>query len=246
MHPAAAASFSTRLGGVSEGPWSSLNLGLHVGDEAAAVQENRRRWLEALGRPAQSVLWLRQAHGAEVAVAGGAHGRPEAPPEADAAVTADAGVTLAVLVADCAPVYLVDPEARVAALAHAGWRGTAARIAARAAGVMAGRFGARPERMRAWIGPHIRECCYEVDAPVIDRFREAFGAAADAFLRPARPGHARLSLAGAIRRALAEAGVPPAHVGESPECTGCRLDLFYSHRKEGGRTGRMAAALWLR
>ncbi|MBX5476699.1 MAG: peptidoglycan editing factor PgeF [Clostridia bacterium] len=245
LHPSAEARFSTRAGGVSEGPWSTLNLGLHVGDAPDRVDANRRRWLEALGRKPESVVWLRQVHGADVVAVGGAHGRPPSPPEADGAVTADPACTLVILVADCVPVFLVDPEARVVGLVHAGWRGTVARVAARAVDVMVDRFGAAPERVRAWIGPHIRDCCYEVDEPVVARIEAEFGIVAG-MLRPGRPGRAWLSLAAANRRVLADAGVPPAQVGESPDCTGCRRDRFFSYRKEGGRTGRMAAALWLK
>lgn len=242
---AARAVVSTRLGGKSAGPWRWLNLGAGIGDRPETVAANWDTFCRMAGRGRSSLMRIRQVHGDRVVVAGEPGVEPW--PEADGLVTRDPRATLVVLVADCAPLFLADEESGVVGLAHAGWRGTLAGIAAAAVRTMEA-LGARPDRVRAYVGPHIGPCCYEVDERLADRFRDAFGdvTAARDMIRPGRPGHAFLDLARANRAALVRSGVPTDKVEDSGLCTACRTDLFYSHRGEGGRTGRMAAAIWLR
>lgn len=230
------AAFSTRLGGVSQGAYASLNLSRGTGDRPEAVEENRRRWLAALGegwRPA----WLSQVHGARVVEAG----REEATvPEADAHWTGERGLLLGVLAADCVPVLVAmpSPSGWLVGAAHAGWRGTAARVAAALVEAMRG-AGGRPELGRAAIGPSIGPCCYEVGEEVQEALARAYPGAP---LRLRAPGRDHVDLWEANRRALVEAGLPEEGVDVAGLCTRCHPQLFYSYRGQG-RTGHMAASV---
>lgn len=211
--------FFTRLGGVSEPPFESLNVSTKVGDREDAVRENRSRIRVAMeGRPS---AWVRQVAGDEVV------GVSEAgfAGTADALVTAERGLSLVVAVADCAPVALVGE--RSAGMVHSGWRGTLAGITGKAV-----REVGEPG-VRAYIGPCIRECCYEVSEDLAEKFAGEFG-------HQVVTGR-NLSLPAAILADLERAGVE--EVYDSGLCTACRLDLFYSHRKRGPRTGRTLAAV---
>ncbi len=174
------AAFTTRKGGVSRGRFAQCNLGLAVGDEPAAVVENRRRALSALGLELSSAVAAQQVHGDRVARVGraeagrGALARETAIPGVDALITDETGLTLIIGCADCVPVYLVDPDRPAIGLAHAGWRGTVGKIATQTVRAMTGAFGSRPDRLLAAIGPSIGPCCYEVDETVAGPLREAF------------------------------------------------------------------------
>lgn len=214
--------FSTRLGGVSEAPFDSLNLGRLTEDDPGRVGENRRRFLAAAGSAETPLAFNRQVHGAEVREADpAANGAP-----ADGLLTSRAGLPLLVFTADCFPVALVraNGSTPAAALLHAGWRGVLAGIAE--AGVAAVGAGCH-----AVVGPGIGPCCYEVGEEVAAPFRARFGP------RVLRRG--RLDLPEAIGMALREAGA--AHVARTELCTACNPQLFFSHRRDGGRTGRQGA-----
>ncbi len=210
--------FFTRIGGVSQPPFESLNVSRSVGDDGLAVEENLARIRVAMeGRPSS---WVKQVAGAEilrVSEAGFAG-------KADALVTGEGGISLVVAVADCVPVALVGKSE--VAMVHSGWRGTAARISGKAARMLGG-------VVKAYIGPCIRECCYEVSEELAEKFAREFG--------PEVVSGRMLSLPAAIRRDLEEAGV--ADVQDLGLCTGCRPDLFFSHRKQGPVTGRNLAAV---
>jgi YfiH family protein len=222
--------FTTRDGGVSEPPYDRLNLGGLVGDDPDRVAENWRRLEQATGLGFARVS---QVHGARVVVA------PEAGPpleEADAVLSSAAGVAACVSVADCVPVLLADPQTGSVAAVHAGWRGTLARVAAAAVAALGREAGAPPARLVAVVGPSIGPCCYEVSPDLADRFAGELGEAA---LAPGpRPG---LDLWRANARVLAEAGVPAERVEVLGRCTSCERDLFFSHRRDAGRTGRQMA-----
>jgi YfiH family protein len=261
--PPAAAAFTTRGGGVSEGPYATLNLAVGSGDDAARVGANDRRLADLLGFSAAGLVRLRQVHGAEVAVVE----RPaqgDRPLEAfDAAVTDQPGVVLLVLAADCAPVLLVDPRRPAVGAVHAGWRGVVADAPGAAVRRMVEAFGSRPAALRAAIGPCISSCCYEVDALVAERFAEAglpfedqpAEAAVDrrsSEARIARPSadregkpRWRLDLVAAVRARLVAAGLAPPAIDAAGLCTACRPDLFFSHRRDGAGTGRQAGLSWL-
>jgi YfiH family protein len=209
--------FSTRRGGVSEGDFASLNLGLLTEDEPHHVLENRLRLARALGAAPDAVVMNWQQHGTIVRRAGPGIAR------ADGLVTDEPGRALLVLAADCVPVALVRANGGAPALAllHAGWRGLAGGIVQRGVEALAGGV------LAACVGPAIGPCCYEVGPEVAGRF--------DSDL--VRGG--RLDLPGAAERALRAAGVE--RVERVDLCTSCRADLFFSHRRDGGRTGRQGA-----
>jgi polyphenol oxidase len=229
MHGAHAA-FTTRLGGVSEAPFDSLNLGILTDDEEAAVGENRRRLAAALGIEPEQVPIALQVHGAEIVE----HEAPQVPspfaqpgsplPEADGHIVSVPGLTPLVFVADCLPIALHGP--RGLALLHCGWRPLAAGIVAAGA--------ARVGATEAAIGPGIGPCCYEVGDEVLDAFSG---------LGEGITEGRRLDLAEVARRLLAAAGVQ--RIQSAGLCTSCERELFFSHRRDAGRTGRQAGLAWL-
>jgi purine-nucleoside/S-methyl-5'-thioadenosine phosphorylase / adenosine deaminase len=196
------------------------------GKEAPA--ETRSRVARALADRGRLLL-LKQIHGATVVEAPW-----DAIPEADAAVALAPGEILGVETADCLPVLLVDPRRRAVAVAHAGWRGTAALVARRALEALAAR-GSRTDEVLVALGPGIGPCCYEVG----DELRSAFGAGAEAFFRPGRNGRPHLDVRAANVRQLVEAGARPERLFHVPDCTRCREDLYYSYRRDGKGAGRM-------
>lgn len=247
----------TRLGGFSRAPFADLNVGGHVGDDPAAVAANHRAIYTALGADPTRVVSVRQVHGDHVARVDVADaGRTlEA---TDALITDAPGLLLMLRFADCVPVWLYDPRRHAVGLAHAGWQGTAQGIAAKTVRAMGEAFGSRPEEMLAGLGPAIGPCCYEVGPDVIEALRAAVtdveGLLSDR--RPAGGGSegvvppnavvsnaAHLSLWEANAVQLREAGV--SHIETAGICTSCRVDEFYSHRREEGRTGRFAVVAGL-
>lgn len=228
--------FTLRSGGVSEGPFASLNLGLAVGDTPQRVEENYRRFAAAAGAALGALHTLRQVHGDRVVeAAGGEPPQGLRPPQepADALWTERPGEWVAVGTADCVPVLLVDPERQRVAAVHSGWRGAEARIAARAVEALLAR-GARAERLLAAVGPSIRRCCYEVSAELAERFAALFGPR----VVERAEGRVRLDLALAVEDTLRAAGLRPGHVEVLPQCTVCEPGSFFSHRRDEGRTGR--------
>lgn len=242
--PAVGAAMSTRAGGVSSGPFASLDLGAAAGDDPACVAENRRRFAAALGaRP----VWLRQVHGAGVLQIGaGTPDWPEAP--ADAAWTCERGVACVVGVADCLPVLLASADGQVVGAAHAGWRGLAAGVIESTVAAIGRGTGVAPGALLAWLGPCIGERSFEVGADVL----QAFG------IDPARPGpaaHFRLAPRpdGSLRwrcdlRGLAIDRLRALGLGSIEAVRRCTFEspsTFFSFRRDGV-TGRMAAAVWRR
>ncbi len=235
---------TTRECGVSVGPYRALNLGLHVGDDPDAVAENRRRAAGALGAGVDDLVFADQVHGTRAALVGardagrGARDATDAVEGADALVTAEPGVVLVTLVADCSPVLLVDPEARVLATVHAGWRGAVAGTLREAISAMA-TLGARPERTVAAIGPTVSPKAYVVGPEVEAAARGAFGARADEVLRP-HGDRFRFDVAGANRLQLLAAGVPEDQIAVAPFASDD--GPFFSDRKARpcGRFGLLA------
>lgn len=238
--PGVRAGISLREGGVSASPMDSLNCALHVGDEPDRVLENRRRLSKAAGFAAEDWTCAEQVHGHRVKlVTAGDRGagrlaRESAFADTDALMTREPGIMLAAFFADCVPLFFCDPVNRAVAIAHAGWRGTAANIAAETVRAMEERFGTRPGDLLAAIGPSIGPCCYEVDDAVVRQI---------GMKPPVRKDNGRymLDLKEANRQFMIKAGLGPNHIEVSGYCTCCRTDLFFSHRGEGGKTGRMAA-----
>ncbi|RKS74504.1 hypothetical protein BZB76_3018 [Actinomadura pelletieri DSM 43383] len=227
------AAFTGRAGGVSTAPYDSLNLGGAVGDDPAAVHDNRRRAAAALGLDPARTVWMRQVHGADVAYVTS----PESPGAVDATVTTVPGIALGVLVADCAPVLLADPVAGIVGAAHSGRPGTAAGVVPALLKAMCER-GADPARMTAAIGPAACGRCYEVPAGM----RDDVAAVVPAAYATTSAGTPGLDIRAGVVEQLAAGGVTGAHV--DPRCTIEDPDLF-SYRRDG-RTGRFAGFVWLR
>lgn len=242
---------TTRVGGCSTGQYASLNLGTGTGDDPSAVYENRARLSAMVGVPEDRLTFGRQVHGNNVAVVSetlvgsGAGGALASIPDTDAMVTDVPDAPLVVLVADCCPVALYDPVNKSVGLAHAGWRGTAAGIAASLVEEMAGRFGSGPGDLLAGVGPSIGRCCYEVGEDVVEHFGDSYPQIVGQVFGGSRNGKAFLDLQRANRLILRSAGVEDDRIETAGLCTACRTDLFYSHRAEHGRTGRSGVLITL-
>jgi YfiH family protein len=246
----ATATFSTRLGGVSEAPFDSLNLGVLTDDALDAVVENRRRLAAALGFDPQRIAYGLQVHGAELAHPGPSFrgyillpGRPKEPrngelPQVDGQIVTTPELVPLVFVADCLPVALAGPGG--VAMLHCGWRGLAAGIVAAGAEAVGATDAA--------VGPGIGPCCYEVGPEVLDAFGD-LGDGITAVDRPTSPEMDRepaprhLDLPEVARRLLNSAGVD--RIESAGLCTSCEPELFFSHRRDHGRTGRQAGLAWL-
>jgi polyphenol oxidase len=236
--------FCTRRGGVSGGPYSSLNVGFRVGDREEDVRRNLALVGEAFAIPAVRLVLMGQVHGDRICVINGAAPPPEYIPQCDGLITDRPGEALAIKTADCAPLFFVDRVRRVIGVAHAGWRGTALGMASKMVGVFVERFSSRVEELLIAVGPAIGPCCYQVDAPVHAAFSGRSGA--DRFFRPCRKKDRwRLDLASANRLELVERGVPAGNIFSAGYCTACRSDLFFSHRAGLGCTGRQINFLML-
>ena len=228
--------FTRRTGGRSDAPYDSLNLGDHVGDDAAVVAANRQRVADEIGVGAGHVVYMQQVHGRAVAVVDGPVAEPV--PEVDALVTATPGLALAVFVADCAPVLLADRTAGVVAAVHAGRRGLQLDVVGAAMRAMSD-LGARPTRIHWWIGPTICGRCYEVPAAM----QAEVGAVSLRAVSTTRQGTPGLDIRHGVADQLHEWGIPQDHGVHSADCTMEQADLF-SHRRDGV-TGRQAGVIWL-
>ena len=227
--PGARAAFSTRIGGVSEEPYEALNVGVLTGDEPGRVKENRHRLAESIERAPEGVVMARQAHGTGLR----RHESPQeprvyadvvkSPEELDAHATSNPALTPLVMVADCLPVAMVG--AGGVAMVHCGWRGLAGGIVTRAAEAV--------EAEAAAIGPGIGPCCYEVGEEVLSAFAELDGVARGRML----------DLTAVATALLERAGIGATE--SSGLCTSCNPELFYSHRRDGERTGRQAGLAWM-
>ena len=241
--------FSTRLGGVSQGIYATLNLGMNRGDDPAAVRENFARFCAAVGAPADRTVFSAQVHGDTVRtvttadVGKGIDRKVDY--EADGLVTDVPGVTLTVFSADCLPILLYDPVRRVVAAVHAGWRGTALGIAARAVEKMREVYGCAPGDILAAIGPGISRCCFETHEDVPNAMTEAMGAAALKYIEVLPTGKFHVDLKGLNARRLEQAGLAEGHIAVSEDCTACLPEKYWSHRVTRGERGSQAAMIAL-
>jgi YfiH family protein len=251
--PALTAGFTSRLGGVSQEPFSSLNCGLHVNDMAEHVVINRERLAKALEMPFDSFTYAEQVHGKEIAIVTraekgmGRTSREDAIQARDGFVTNEKGLVLSALFADCVPLYFYDSVRGVIGLAHAGWKGTVLNIAEAILHAMNRTFGSKPEDIRAAIGPSIGVCCYEVDERVADPVKrvllnmQASPEIIQKVIKP-KPEHKyMLNLQELNRNFIEKAGIVSSHIEVTQLCTSCSNDVFFSHRKDDGLTGRMVA-----
>lgn len=243
--------FSERLGGVSRSPWATLNLAAHVGDDPGAVDENRRRLLESVGleHARARLVTAEQVHGAtltEVAEADSGRGAfattGVAPvPATDALMTDAEDLPLMLCFADCVPVVLVaeSGERRRVAVVHAGWRGALAGLPGISARALAARAGMDVSELRAYVGPHVGGCHYEVSAEIMSHFADAFGTVS-------RAESGGLDLGAVVTADLTGVGVARKRICKLVSCTAEHTDSFYSYRAEGGLTGRHAALVAIR
>ncbi len=223
--------FTTRVGGVSADAFGSLNLSSTVGDDPALVGENWRRLRAATGL---AFARVRQVHGCRVVEAGTG---TEPVEEADAVTTAVPGVAACVSVADCVPVLLADPRSGAVAAIHAGWRGTIDGAVVAGVKALVDRHGARPGDLLAAIGPSIGPCCFEVSRDLAIRFRDEVGPVT----ATPRDHGSRVDLWRANEILLRRAGLPGSQVETLHRCTSCEERTFFSHRRDGGLTGRQVA-----
>ena len=234
--------FGTRIGGVSPDPFDTLNLGVSVGDDPANVSANLERIASEAGVPPDRFVFMKQVHGTRIRAI---HERDlaryrEERPEVDCLITDRPEIFLCVLTADCVPVLFFDKERRVAAAMHAGWKGTAAGIVDAVLDELTQRFHCLPKDLSVALGPHIRSCCYRVGADVAWAFKDF--RAERGVLAISQDGKAwNLDLAAAIRVRLKKRGVPPESIELVKHCTSCERDMFFSHRRDSGKTGRMVS-----
>ena len=246
--PAIVHGFSTRLGGVSPAPWDSLNLDDRRGDDLANVQENFRRLCAALDVDVQRIVLSRQVHRDDVRTVtaddcGKGLWRMQDYDSADALITDETDIPLVVFSADCNVILLHDPVRRAIGAAHAGWRGTALGIAAKAVRAMADAYGCDPSDIRAAVGPAIGPCCFETDGDVPQAMRAALGAAAEPYIEQ-RGAKWHVDLKGINAHWLRADGVEQIDV--CAHCTACRPDLYWSHRRMGNARGAQIAMIALR
>ncbi|MBD3185078.1 peptidoglycan editing factor PgeF [Candidatus Poribacteria bacterium] len=235
-------SISTRIGGVSQKPYHSLNLSYHVGDDPEAVNENRERFSEAIGFDLDSLVIAQQVHGDKVSVvdnskAGcGAFTHKNAIPGADAMITRSKKLTLGILTADCVPIMIADPVEDTFGIAHAGWRGTLHSIGAKTVIKMQNEFAIKPKNCIVILGPAIRPCCYSVGEDLVKHFIQEFGS------EVCVSGN-NLDLHKALEIQLVKAGIQKENIFIESLCTSCNTDLLYSHRAENGHTGRIMSII---
>ncbi len=242
--PGVGALMTTRAGGASAAPFQSMNLGLHVGDDPAAVDRNRGRFGAALDA---TPLFLRQVHGTRVLRLTRADLQdPAAPREADASVTTAAGIACTVLVADCLPVLFAAPGARAVGAAHAGWRGLAAGVLEATLAQVCAAAHCESAQVQCWLGACIGPRRFEVGVDVLHAFGSApagdGGADATPGFEPRGNGKWLADLPSLARTRLRASGVTAIHGGQW--CTAEGADRFFSYRRDR-ETGRMAAAIWI-
>lgn len=240
--------FSTRLGGVSQGALSSLNLGTHRGDEPENVLKNYEILGNALGFSPEDTVFAKQLHTGIVRRVGREDRgaglfRPVEEPR-DGLVTNEPGVALTIFSADCTPVLFYDPVTKAVGGCHAGWRGTAAGIAKNTVEAMVREFGSDPKNIRAAIGPCIGPCCFETHSDVPETMEQALGSIARTAIKKLENGKFRVDLKALNALWLKAAGVRDISV--CPDCTACRPERYWSHRIVGGQRGSMANIIMLK
>lgn len=244
--------FSSRLGGVSQGIYASMNLSFSRGDDKEAVLENYRRIAKAIGFQWESVVASDQTHTANVRVVGSEDKgcgliKPRSYRDVDGMITNVPQVTLATYYADCVPLYLVDPVKKAVGLSHSGWKGTVGKIGKATVEAMEREYGTDPKDLTVAIGPSICQDCYEVSEDVIEEFRRAFSRELwDRLFYQKENGKYQLDLWEANRQIFLEAGVEAGKIALPGLCTCCNPDFLFSHRASKGKRGNLAAFLALK
>ena len=242
---------STRIGGLSRPPYESLNLGFHVEDTAKTVLKNRERLAAGIGIPLSHFTIAKQVHSGTVTIVTegmrgyGAADLDTGVEATDAMVTDVPHLCLTVLMADCVPILFFDPQKRVVAAVHAGWRGTVKLVAQKTAETLKAKFNCKPTDILVGIGPSIGPCHYEVGPEVIAQVEDTFGST-DGYINDETPdGKGYFNLWEANKRQIIEAGIPAQNIEVAQICTYCNAHLFFSERHQKGRTGRFGAGIML-
>jgi YfiH family protein len=243
---------TTRAGGASAAPYEGLNFGFRSGDDPGAVLENRAAVAQILGIEPEFYTAAEQVHGSAVALVRAAdRGRGAVAWEdtlrgMDALVTNEPGLPLVILTADCVAISMYDTRGNAVAMVHAGWKGTLGRIVEKTLAVMSSEYGTRPADVVAGLSPAVGPCHYQVGEEVAASFRTEFGPDAEDFFVKGDAGRIALDLWKANLAQLAAAGVPPDRAEAGRLCSACDPARFYSYRRDGERTGRMAGIIELR
>ena len=243
--------FSTRLGGVSEGEFTSMNMAFNRGDNPESVTENYKRICKSAGFDFDSLTASAQDHNTFVrAVTSENKGvgiyKPRDLHSVDALITNEKGVTLVTYYADCTPLFFVDIKQKAIGLAHAGWRGTVGRIGEKVVKKMTELYGTNPADIVAAIGPAISVCCYEVDKPCADNFYALSDLDSSRFVFPKENGKYMIDLLETNRQILVAAGVKNENITISDICTNCNSELLWSHRATKGKRGTMSAFMCIK
>ena len=243
--------FSTRLGGVSEGEFTSMNMAFNRGDNPESVTENYKRICKSAGFDFDSLTASAQDHNTFVrAVTSENKGvgiyKPRDLQSVDALITNEKGVTLVTYYADCTPLFFVDTKQKAIGLAHAGWRGTVGRIGEKVVKKMTELYGTNPADIVAAIGPAISVCCYEVDKPCADNFYALSDLDSSRFVFPKDNGKYMIDLLETNRQILVAAGVKNENITVSDVCTNCNSELLWSHRATKGKRGTMSAFMCIK
>lgn len=243
--------FSTRLGGVSAGEFTSMNMAFNRGDNPENVTENYKRICKSAGFDFVSLTASAQDHNTFVrAVTSENKGvgiyKPRDLQSVDALITNEKGVTLVTYYADCTPLFFVDTKQKAIGLAHAGWRGTVGRIGEKVVNKMTELYGTNPTDIVAAIGPAISVCCYEVDKPCADNFYALSDLDSSRFVFPKENGKYMIDLLETNRQILVAAGVKNENITVSDVCTNCNSELLWSHRATKGKRGTMSAFMCIK
>ena len=239
--------FTTRHEGVSRQPYNSLNLGTTTLDAPHNVEGNRHLLAHAFGGRPERFVAVTQVHGVDLLVI-------DAPNpdflhfqrlECDGIITNQPEVMIAVTVADCVPVLLLDPVKKVVAALHAGWKGTAGTISSKGVAAKVSLFGSDPASILAAVGPAISPCCYKVDAPVLEAFRNQCGGY-EQFAEPIGDGQWQLDMPAANVAQLRDSGLLEENIEIATQCVSCTPELFFSYRRDNGDTGRQMGFIMLK
>ncbi|WP_203290125.1 peptidoglycan editing factor PgeF [Metabacillus sp. cB07] len=244
--------FTTKNGGVSSGHFQSLNLGLHVHDDPGCVTENRKILASAVNMPLEHWVYADQVHDSSIYKARredrskGTMNYASAVPETDGLYTDEEDLMLSLCYADCVPLFFYEPEKRLVGTAHAGWKGSVLDIGGKMARTWTQNEGVPGKSIYAIIGPSIGPCCYTVDDYVIDRVNNALSKDFPSPYEEVSAGQYSLDLKLLNKYLLLKAGLSESRILTSPLCTSCESSLFFSHRRDQGKTGRMAGFIGLK
>lgn len=251
-YPHLMAGFTTKNGGVSSPPFQSFNLGLHVNDNIEHVRDNRKKLAELTGFELAKFVCSDQVHGSNVFkvtshdAGKGVLEYDTAIPSTDAIYTSEPNLLLTSCYADCVPLYFFVPSKKIVGLAHAGWKGTVKGIAEKMITTLEGNEKVRKDDILVAIGPSIRDCCYNVDDIVINEVKKVLDGKDPSVYNEVSPGQYRLNLASLNKLMLIRAGVKRENILFSSLCTSCEEALFFSHRRDKGKTGRMMSFIGYR